>query len=353
MEYRYVGRSGLRVSVLSFGTMTLGGVGVLKGIGSNDLPGAQRQIDICLEAGVNLFDTANTYGSAEEIVGEVTAGRRQRMLLATKARFPTGTGPNDQGLSRNHLISSCEASLRKMKTDYIDLYQLHGWDGCTPLEETFEAMDHLVRTGKVRYIGVSNFSGWHVMKALAVTERNCLARPISHQIYYSLAAREAEYELVPIAVDQGVGILVWGPLSGGLLSGKYRRGHGAPANSRGDAPGWDEYVVRNREQVYDVVELLADIAATHDATPSQVALAWLIGRPGIASVIVGARTEQQLRANLGAADITLSVDERRRLDRASGSPLIYPYWQQARFNTGRFSPADLTLLSEAPVWPHS
>src|ERR671932_2673186 len=224
MDYRQLGRSGLRVSALTLGTMTFGGLGDFANVGSTDVDGARRQIDLCLDAGVNMIDTADVYshGRAEEILGEASKGRRDRVLLATKARMPMGDGPNDAGLSRHHLIAECENSLRRLQVDHIDLYQVHEWDGQTPLEETIEALDTLQRSGKVRYIGASNYTGWQLMKALAVADRHGRQRFVSHQIYYSLQAREAEYELVPLALDQGLGILVWSPLAGGLLSGKYR-----------------------------------------------------------------------------------------------------------------------------------
>src|SRR5919109_5044423 len=230
MDYRQLGRSGLRVSALALGTMTFGGRDDFANVGSTDVAGARRQIDLCLDAGINLFDTADVYsaGLSEEILGEALDGRRDRVLLATKARMPMGDGPNDAGLSRHHLIASCEASLRRLRTDHIDLYQVHEWDGATPLDETLEALDTLVRSGKVRYVGCSNYAGWQLMKALGVSERRGLERFVSQQIYYSLQARDAEYELVPAAIDQGIGILVWSPLAGGLLSGKYRRGVEGP-----------------------------------------------------------------------------------------------------------------------------
>ena len=239
MEYRQLGQSGLMVSVLSLGTMTFGGRTIFSKVGATDVDGARRQVDLCLEAGVNLFDTANCYsdGVSEEILGEVLEGRRDELLIATKARMVVGPGPNDGGVSRYHLIRECEKSLRRLRTDRIDLYQLHEWDGRTPLEEALEALDTLVRSGKVRYVGASNYSGWHLMKALATSDRHGYVRFVSQQIYYSLQARDAEYELVPIAIDQGLGILVWSPLAGGLLSGKYRRSQQAPEGSRHSTTG--------------------------------------------------------------------------------------------------------------------
>lgn len=344
MEYRRLGRSGLFVSALTLGTMTFGGKGNFSAVGSTGVEEATRQVDLCLEAGVNLFDTADVYsnGESEEILGRAVAGRRDRVLLATKARFPSGDGPNDAGLSRHHLIRACEASLRRLGTDYIDLYQVHEWDGLTPQEETLEALDTLVRQGKVRYVGCSNHSGWQLMKALGLSGRLGYQRYVSQQIYYSLEARDAEYELVPLALDQGCGILVWSPLAGGLLSGKYRRGRDATEGRH--LRGWDEPPVRDPEKLYDTVDVLVEIADGHGVSAAQVALAWLLGRPGVASVIIGARTEEQLADNLAAADLRLSEEERGRLDEVSAPPLIYPFWHQAKTASDRLGPADLPLL---------
>jgi len=345
MEYRQLGRSGLKVSVLGFGTMTFGGKGVFAKTGHTDLECARRQIDLCLDAGVNFFDTADVYseGVSEEFLGAALKGKREKVLIATKARFRTEEGPNGAGSSRFHLVRAVEASLRRLGTDIIDLYQLHQWDGVTPLEETFEALDTLVRSGKVRYVGVSNFSGWHLMKALGACERTGFLPPVCQQIHYTLQAREAEYELIPIALDQGVGILVWSPLAGGLLSGKYRRGHNPPEGSRHLA-GWGEPPVYDQEKLFDIVEVLVAIAEPRGATASQVALAWLMGRAGVASVVIGARTDAHLVDNLGAAELVLTAEERAKLDIASAPPLLYPYWHQARTASDRLSPADLSLL---------
>ena len=345
MDYRQLGHSGLRVSSLTLGTMTFGGRDKFANVGTTDVEGATRQIDMCLDAGVNLIDTADVYsgGLSEEIVGRAVRGRRDRVLLATKARMAMGDGPNDAGLSRHHIIRACEASLRRMGTDYIDLYQVHEWDGATPLEETLDALDHLVDSGKVRYIGCSNYAGWHLMKALGISERRGYQRFVSQQIYYSLQARDAEYELVPVSLDQGLGILVWSPLAGGLLSGKYRRGEEGPEGSR-HLTDWGEPPVRNEEQVYDIIDALVEIAEEHGASPAQVALAWTLGRPGIASVVIGARTDEQLADNLGAADLVLGDEERTRLDELSAPPLLYPYWHQAKTAKDRLGEADLTLL---------
>jgi aryl-alcohol dehydrogenase-like predicted oxidoreductase len=325
--------------------MTFGGESFFSKVGSTDVKGARRQVDMCIEAGVNLFDTANIYshGVSEEILGQVLEGRRQEVLVATKFRMVMRDGPNEGGASRFHIIRECEDSLRRLRTDYIDLYQIHEWDGETPLDETLEALDTLVRSGKVRYIGCSNYSGWHLMKALAISDRRNYVRYVSQQIYYSLQARDAEYELVPITLDQGLGILVWSPLAGGLLSGKYRRGKPAPEGSR-HLTDWNEPPVHNEEQLYDIVEALVEIAQAHNASAAQVALAYVLGRPGVTSLIIGARTEDQLKDNLGAANLKLTSEEQARLDKISAPRLLYPYWHQAKTAKERLSRADLSLL---------
>jgi aryl-alcohol dehydrogenase-like predicted oxidoreductase len=344
MEYRQLGRSGLRVSTLGLGTMGFGG-GSGSAVGDIDLAGASRQLDLCLDAGVNLVDTADIYsnGASEELLGRALRGRRDRVVLATKARFPMGPGPNDAGLSRYHLIRACEASLSRLGTDHLDLYQVHEWDGQTPLEETLATLDELVAAGKVRYVGCSNYAGWQMTRALGVSERDGLERFVSNQVYYSLQARDAEYEIVPAAVTQGVGILVWSPLAGGLLSGKYRRGADAPAGSR-HLSDWDEPPVRDQEALYDIVEALIEIGAEHGGSAAQAALAWTLGRPGVTSLIVGARTEEQLAANLGAVDFDLGDDERARLDALSTPPLLYPFWHQAKTASDRLGLGDVGLL---------
>lgn len=345
MEYRQLGRSGLRVSALSLGTMTFGGRSKFAKTGATDVAGARRQIDRCIEAGINLFDTADAYsdGLSEEILGEALEGRRGKVLIATKARFAMGDGPNDAGLSRLHLIEACEASLRRLRTDHLDLYQLHQWDGQTPLEETLEALDVLLGAGKIRYAGVSNFSAWHLMKTLGTAERHGLVRPVSQQIHYTLQAREAEFELVPAALDQGLGILIWSPLAGGLLSGKYRRGRKPPEGTRHLAD-WGEPPIYDEAKLYDIVEVLVAIAESRGVAAAQVALAWLLGRPGVTSVVIGALTDAQLDDNLEAATFVLTTDERTRLDTVSRLPLPYPYWHQAQTAPDRLSPADLSLL---------
>ncbi|MDQ1464502.1 MAG: hypothetical protein QOC73_1443 [Actinomycetota bacterium] len=345
MEYRQLGTSGLRVSALTLGTMGFGGTGWAAAVGTTDVEGARRQIAMALDAGVNLIDTADVYsaGLSEEILGKALPVARDDVLLATKVRMPMGDGPNDAGLSRHHIMRGCEASLRRLGTDYIDLYQLHEWDGQTPLDETLQALDDLVRAGKVRYVGASNYTGWQLMKALGIADRHELPRFASQQIYYSLQARDAEQELVPVSVDQGLGILVWSPLAGGLLSGKYRRGVQAPAGSRhlGD---WSEPPVHDEDKLYDTIDVLVEIADGHGVSAAQVSLAWLLGRPAVTSLIVGARTEEQLADNLKAADLTLSAEERKRLDDVSAMHLTYPHWHQANTSSDRLSAADLTLL---------
>jgi aryl-alcohol dehydrogenase-like predicted oxidoreductase len=345
MKYRQLGRSGLRVSTLTLGTMGFGGRGWAAAVGDLDVQAARRQIDMARDAGVNLIDTADVYseGLSEQIVGEALGGSRDDVLIATKVRMPMGDGPNDAGLSRHHIVRGAEASLRRLGTDHIDLYQVHEWDGQTSLEETLSALDSLVRSGKVRYIGASNYAAWHLMKALAMSEREHYERFVSQQIYYSLQAREAENELVPVSIDQGLGILVWSPLAGGLLSGKYRRGVEAPAGSR-HLGEWSEPPVYDQDKLYDTVEVLVEIAGDRGASAAQVALAYTMAKPGVTSLIVGARTEEQLADNLSAAQLSLSAEELGRLDDVSADPLPYPFWHQAKTSGDRLSQADLSLL---------
>jgi aryl-alcohol dehydrogenase-like predicted oxidoreductase len=346
MEYRLLGRSGLKVSTLALGTMTFGGEGSFARVGNTAVPEARRLIDLCMDAGVNLIDTADVYshGRSEEILGEAMIGKRDRLLIATKVRFRMGDGPNDAGLSRHHIVRACEASLKRLRTDYIDLYQLHQWDGLTPVEETLSALDDLVRSGKVRYVGVSNYSGWHLMKLLASAEANRLVRPVAQQIHYTLERREAEYELIPIAIDQGIGVLIWSPLAGGLLSGKFRRGQPAPSGTRHDETGGDP-ASRDMKKLYDIVEHLLDIASVRGISAAQAAIAWALGRPGVTSAIIGARSEAQLADSLKGATLELTQSERSRLDTASKMPLLYPYQHQAGFASDRLCQADLALLS--------
>lgn len=332
MEHRLLGRSGLKVPVLSFGTATFGGTNEFFGAwGNNDVAAATRLVDICLEAGVNFFDTADVYsdGRAEEILGHAIAGRRDQVLISTKATFRFGTGPNDVGSSRHHLLRAVEGSLRRLGTDYIDLFQLHAFDAQTPIDEVLATLDGLVRAGKIRYIGCSNFSGWHLMKSLAVSERRGLERYVAHQAYYSLLERSYEWELMPLALDQGVGTIVWSPLGWGRLTGKIRRNQPRPTTSRLNSalvvdlgpPVADEYL-------YRVVDALDAIVAETGKTVPQIALNWLLSRPSISSVIIGARNEEQLRQNLGAIGWELTPAQIAALDAASAVPLPSPYFHQ-------------------------
>jgi aryl-alcohol dehydrogenase-like predicted oxidoreductase len=345
MQYRQLGSSGLRVSTLTLGTMGFGGTGWATPVGQIDVDGAREQIAIARDAGVNLIDTADVYsnGLAEEIVGEALGSSREEVLIATKVRMPMGDGPNDAGLSRHHIIRGVEASLRRLKTDYIDLYQVHEWDGVTPLEETLSALDALIRSGKVRYIGASNYAAWHLMKALGISQQRGLERFVSQQIFYSLQSRDAENELVPVSLDQGLGILVWSPLAGGLMSGKYGRNIEAPAGSR-HLTEWSEPPVHNEDKLYDTIEAAVAIGEAHGVSAAQVSLAYLLAKPAVTSLIVGARTTDQLRDNLAAAELELSAEEIATLDHVSGEPLRYPYWHQAQTSSDRLGPADLSLL---------
>ena len=333
MEYRRLGKSGLRVPALSFGTATFGGGNdFFAAWGATDKSGAARLVDVCLDHGVSMFDSADVYsnGLAEEILGHAIRGKRQRLLISTKTTFPMGEGPNDKGSSRYHLISSIEASLKRLGTDYIDIYHLHGFDALTPIEETLDTLNTLVRSGKVRYIACSNFSGWHLMKSLAVSDRYGWARYVAYQGYYSLIGREYEWELMPLALDQGVGTLVWSPLGWGRLTGKIRRGQPLPETSRlhktsEQGPQVDD------EYLYKVVDALDAVAKETGRSVPQVALNWLLQRPTISSVIIGARNEEQLKQNLAAADFKLTESQVATLDKASDQPAIYPYWHQRQF----------------------
>jgi len=341
MEYRQLGRSGLQIPVLSFGTGTFGGGGVFEAFGTTGIEEATRLVSICLEAGLTMFDSADVYsqGLAEQVLGAAIRGRREQVLISTKGTFRTGPGPNDLGSSRFHLINACEASLKRLGTDYIDVYQLHGFDGATSVEETLRALDDLITCGKIRYIGCSNFSGWHLMKSLAVSERYGLARYVAHQAHYSLVGRDYEWELMPLALDQGVGAIVWSPLGWGRLTGKIRRGQPQPALSR-----LNTKVIVDigppvpEERLFKVVEALDEIAGETGKTLPQVALNWVLQRPTVSSVIIGARNEQQLRDNLGAVGWTLSAAQIAQLDAASATPFAYPYWHQRQFTERSPSP---------------
>ncbi len=345
MQYRQLGKSGLKVSLHTLGTMNFSGEGFFGMAGSVSLKDSQRLVDIAIDAGVNMFDTSNAYttGKSEEALGEVLKGKSDQMLVGTKVRFGMGAGPNEQGLSRFHIIHEAEASLKRLKRDHIDVYFLHEWDGMTPVDETMEALNTLVKQGKVRYIGCSNFSGWHIMKCMMAADKHNFEKFVLQQIHYTIEAREAEYELMPIALDQGVGIQVWSPIAGGLLSGKFRR-NSSPEVSRHLA-GWSEPPIRDQERLYKIIDTLVAVGEAHSVSAAQVALAWLAGRPGVASIIVGARNETQLKDNLASASLVLSADERKKLDDVSLLPLIYPYWHQCNSAAERLGPADLSLYA--------
>jgi aryl-alcohol dehydrogenase-like predicted oxidoreductase len=332
MEYRRLGHSGLIVPALSFGAGTFGGTGPLfSAWGTTDAREARRLIDICLEAGLNLFDTADVYsnGASEEVLGEAIKGRRDRVLISTKTTLPMGDGPNDAGSSRSRLIKATEDALRRLGTDHIDLLQLHAFDAGTPVEEVLSTLDMLVRAGKLRHVGVSNFAGWELMKSLAAAERHGWPRYVAHQVYYSLVGRDYEWELMPLGLDQGVGALVWSPLGWGRLTGKIRRGQPLPAGSRLHETAEFGPPVED-EQLYAIVDTLDAIAGETGKSVPQVAINWLLQRPTVSSVIIGARNEQQLRDNLGAVDWNLSAEQVARLDAASVRTAPYPYFPYRR-----------------------
>jgi len=342
MEYRKLGASGFKVPVLCLGTGTFGGKGdFFQAWGSSDVAEATRLVDICLEAGLNFFDSADIYsdGAAESILGKAIKGRRDQVIISTKGTFRHGTGPNDVGSSRFHLLKAVEGSLRRLGTDYIDIYQLHGFDAQTPVEESLGTLDDLVRAGKIRYLGVSNFSGWHLMKSLAASDRHGLTRYVANQTYYSLIGRDYEWELMPLGLDQGLGALVWSPLGWGRLTGKIRRGQPTPAASRLRSqvvidlgpPVEDEYL-------FKVVDALEAVARETGKTVPQVALNWLLQRPTVTSLIIGARNEEQLRQNLGAVGWNLTREQVAGLDAASVRTKVYPYWHQAGFGERNPSP---------------
>jgi len=332
VEHRQLGASGFMVPVLSLGTGTFGGGNeFFKAWGAADVAQARRMVDICLEAGVSMFDSADGYsnGMAEEILGQAIKGRRGSVLISTKGTFRRGPGPNDVGSSRHYLTRAVEASLRRLGTDYIDLYQLHSFDAMTPIEEAVSTLDDLVRAGKIRYIGCSNFSGWHLMKSLAYSEKHGLARYVAHQAYYSLVGRDYEWELMPLALDQKVSAVVWSPLGWGRLTGKIRRGQPLPSVSR-----LQSQLARDKgpqvpdEHLHRVVDALEEIGKEAGKTVPQVALNWLLQRPSVATLIIGARNEEQLKQNLGAVGWKLGAEQIKRLDAASTVPLAYPYWHQ-------------------------
>jgi aryl-alcohol dehydrogenase-like predicted oxidoreductase len=332
MEYRRLGASGLKVPALSFGAGTFGGLGPLfSAWGNTDAKDARRLVDICLEAGVTMFDTADVYsnGASEQVLGEAIKGRRDQVLISTKTTLPMGDGPNDAGSSRSRLIKACEAALRRLGSDYIDLLQLHAFDAGTPVEEVLSTLDTLVRAGKIRYVGVSNFSGWQLMKSLAVAEKNGYPRYVAHQAYYSLVGRDYEWELMPLGIDQGIGAVVWSPLGWGRLTGRIRRGEPLPKESRLHQTA-DYGPPVEDERLYRIVDALEEVAKETGKTIPQIAINWLLQRPSVSSVIIGARNEAQLRENLGAAGWTLTADQVAKLDAASAVTVPYPYFPYRR-----------------------
>ncbi len=340
MEYRLLGGSGFKVPVLSFGTGTFGGKGAFfEAWGSSDVQEATRLVDVCLEAGLTLFDSADVYsgGAAEEILGQAIKGRRDQVLISTKGTFRMGSGPNEVGSSRFHLTRTIEASLKRLQTDYIDLFQLHAFDALTPVEETLQTLDDFVRAGKIRYVGCSNFSGWHLMKSLAASEKYGLPRYVAHQAYYSLIGRDYEWELMPLGVDQKVGCVVWSPLGWGRLTGKIRRGQPLPEGSRLQSQvARDSGPPVENEYVFKVVDVLDEIAGETGKTVPQIALNWLLQRPTVSTVIIGARNEEQLKQNLGAVGWNLTPEQITRLDKASETNKAYPYWHQYGFDRNPF-----------------
>ena len=356
MEYRQLGRSGLKVSLFSLGTMNFAAEGFFGLIGGISPSEAGRLVDVAADQGVNLLDTSNAYtaGKSEEAVGDILKSRSNQILVGTKVRFAMGEGPNQQGLSRFHIVEQCEASLKRLKRDRIDIYYLHEWDGLTPVEEIMEALDTLVRQGKIRYPACSNFSGWHIMKCLMAAERHNFQRFVAQQIHYTIEARGAENELLPIAVDQGVGVQVWSPIAGGLLSGKFRRDQ-KPADVSRHTSGWKEPPIRDEERLWRIVDQLVKVGEGHGVSAAQVALAWVASRPGVANIIVGARTEAQLKDNLTAGDLKLTVEDLTLLEDASLMPLDYPYWHQLASASNRLGPADMALHAphvarSKPIW---
>ncbi|MEO5893693.1 MAG: aldo/keto reductase [Ferruginibacter sp.] len=335
MEYRQLGHAGLRVPVLSFGTATFGGGNdFFKAWGSTQTDEATRMVNLCLDAGVNLFDTSNVYsmGIAEEILGKAITGLRDKLLISTKATFPMSSEINDFGSSRFNLVKSCEDSLRRLGTDHIDIYHMHGFDANTPVDETLSALNNLVQSGKVRYIACSNFSGWHLMKSLSVSERYGWSKYVAHQAYYSLLNRDFEWELMPLAIDQNIGTIVWSPLASGKLTGKYKRDKPVPADAR-VAQGGSPVIAGSTddERLYNIVDVLDEVARETGKTPAQISLNWLLQRPTISNIIIGARNEDQLKQNLGAVGWNLSLEQVKKLDAVSDILPSYPYWHQREF----------------------
>jgi aryl-alcohol dehydrogenase-like predicted oxidoreductase len=346
MDYVLLGKSGLKVSKMVFGTLTFAGTKGFSSFGATVGDEARRQVDVALDAGVNAFDTANlySYGDSERVLGEALAERRPRALIFTKAGFPMGDAPNDAGASRAHILAQIDLSLRRLRTDYIDLYFTHLWDGATPVEETVAVMSDLVKAGKIRYWGVSNYSGWQLATTVMAARAAGLVAPVAQQIYYTAEAREAEYELLPAGAELGVSAMIWSPLGMGLLSGKVARGQEAPPGSRQGTPGWKEPWVMDRERLYRVIDALNDVAAQRGATVAQIALAWVKDRPGIGPLVLGARTEPQLRDNLAALALTLTPEQHDRIEAAARPAPIYPYWHRAMHAVARATPAERDYL---------
>lgn len=347
MEYRQLGSSGLRISKYILGSLTFSGANGFDKLGTVDVPAAKRMFDMAFDSGVNVIDTANLYamGGAEEVIGEALKRKRDQALIFSKVRSVMGDGPNEGGASRHHIISECENSLRRLQTDHIDLYQLHNWDGETPIEETLAALEHLVQSGKVRYVGTSNFAGWQMTKTLYTADLMNLTRPVSQQIYYTPESREAEYEMIPMGIDQGLGTLIWSPLGEGLLSGKVRRGEEIPSSMR-QGTDWPEPYVRDWDRAYDIIDLLVKVGEQHGVSAAQVVLSWLSERSGVTSVIVGARDEAQLSDNLASLELKLSEDETQRIEELTRPEALYPFWHRTLQAMDRPDPAEAALLDQ-------
>jgi aryl-alcohol dehydrogenase-like predicted oxidoreductase len=347
MKYLQLGNSGLRVSKFVFGTLTFSGTHGFEAVGSATGEAARRQIDIALDAGVNAIDTSNLYskGDAELVVGEAMAGRRHRALIFSKAGFPMSADENDRGASRLHMTAQIEHSLQRLRTDYVDLFFVHIWDGLTPVEETVEAMTGLIQAGKIRYWGVSNYSGWSLAKTVMAARAAGLIAPVAHQLYYTAEAREAEYELLPAAQDLGVGSMIWSPLGQGLLSGKLGRGRPAPQGSRQGTPGWTSPWVVDRERLYRVIDVLQAVAAERGVSAARVALAWLKDRPNVGPLVIGARTDEQLRDNLAAATLELTKEQHDLIEAAGRPAPLYPFWHRAKMAIERATPSEVGYLN--------
>lgn len=346
MEYVYLGNSGLCVSKFVFGALTFAGTKGFEAVGSTVDQEARRQIDLCLEAGINAIDTSNLYshGDSERVLAEALDGRRHEVLIFTKVGFPMSPAPNDRGASRLHIIDQLEKSLKRLRTDYVDLYFTHLWDGRTPVEETVEAMTTLIKAGKIRYWGVSNYSGWSLTKTVLTARAMGMMAPVTQQIYYSAEAREAEYELLPAGAELGVSAMIWSPLGQGVLTGKVGRNKTAPAGTRQGAKSWIEPWVLDEERLYRVIDTLGEVAKGRNATISQIALAWVKDRPNVGPLVIGARNEQQLRENLAAVSMTLTQEEQDRIEAIARPAPLYPFWHRARNAFERATPAEEPYL---------